>query len=206
MNEERIYLNVPPDATEYAERFGAIQDASGKWFYRGVLPRELTNFLPRAPNPFFYEREPFCPVCGALMRKVSDPKSGDLLWLCSSRMRSGCKGSIRYEDYLQRIEPLRMLGDFLPKCGTLLLPASIPTKRKKTSESEKSAQKPQADLLRERRLLIAEKAVKALGNLNQVTDWLTQPKVALGFKTPIQVLGSEEGCAKVAKLLDELWD
>lgn len=197
MGDEIIYLNVSDDAAGYACRFGAKRNATGQWFVVGLVPRELLNFLPRQPNPLFYERELPCPRCGALTRKVQT-KIGGLLWVCTARNRTGCDGIIRYEDYLQEVDPITTLGDFLPQLGTLLLPAAPPEEPNKISKPEN--QHP----LRERWIALVQQAFEIIGDGRRVMLWLDQPKVALGLKTPMQMLGSVEGCAAVARLLDEL--
>lgn len=197
MGDKITYLTVPNDAAEYARRFGAQRDALGQWFVVGVVPSDLLNFLPRLPNPLFYELEPPCPVCGALMRKVQT-KSGNLLWICPARKRTGCDGLLRYEDYLQQVAPVTTLRDFLPQMGTLLLPAAP---REEPSEPPKPTP---PHPLRERWTAIVRRAFEVIGDARQVMLWLEQPKVALGFNAPIRMLGSEEGCAAVVRLLEEL--
>lgn len=197
MSDEITYLTVPDDAAEYAHRFGAQRDASGQWFVVGTVSCELLNFLPRLPNPLFYERLPPCPMCGTLMRKVQ-MKSGNLLWLCTARKRTGCHGLIRYEDYLQRIEPVTTLGDLLPQIGTLLLPAA------QLEELNKPPKPKSPHPLRERWKDIVKRAFEVIGDERQVLLWLNQPKVALELKAPIEMLGGVDGCAAVVRLLDEL--
>lgn len=197
MSDEIIYLNIPNDVAEYARRFGARRDASGQWYIVSAVPRELSNFLPRSPNSLFYERIPSCPMCGALMRRIQS-RTGNLLWLCTARGRTGCDGSILYEDYLQKVEPVTTLGDFLPQMGTLLLPAA----QHNNTHEQLDPKLPHP--LRERWIAIVQRAFEVLGSERQVMLWLEQPKVALGLKAPIQMLGSVEGCAAAAQLLEEL--
>jgi hypothetical protein len=156
MGDEITYLNIPSDAAEYARRFGALRDRSGQWFVVGLIPRELINFLPRQANPRFYEWEPPCPICGALMQKVM-ATSKNWLWLCTARRRTGCKGRMRYEEYLEKVEPTKTLGDYLPKLGTLLQPAS-PQK-----DPDQSLKPKHSHQLRERWIEIVRRAFEAIG-------------------------------------------
>jgi|GEM_PF-6619534 len=44
------------------------------------------------------------------------------------------------------------------------------------------------------------------GSEDEAITWLTTPKIALGRKRPLQVIGSPEGCRQVIGLLETLYD
>jgi len=127
-------------------------------------------------------------------------KSKNLLWLCTARKRIGCNGQIRYEEYLERVDPATTLGHFLPKLGTLLLPEASQEKPKEPARTEPPQQ------LRDHWIAITRRAFELIGNERQVMFWLEQPKVALGFKAPFEMMMSLEGCMAVAQLLENLWN
>lgn len=189
-------LRIPPDVTDYAERFGAQRDsATGTWFVVGPVPNELLNYVPQPKNQRFQDVAPRCPKCRAPTRKLINRK-GDLYWACVMRFKTDCPGVIDYLKYLDDVAPLATVGSFLPKvAGSLFEPeessASIP----------EMAQHP----LKERWVEIASEALTLLGNDKQVLRWLDQPKVALGNKAPVLMLSTTAGCDRVLALLRDVW-
>jgi uncharacterized protein (DUF2384 family) len=72
---------------------------------------------------------------------------------------------------------------------------------KKSATSEPEIQHP----LNARWCEIIEEAAKILGDEKRVVHWLHQAKVTFGNKTPLEMLGTDEGCDAVLKLLRDIW-
>ncbi len=51
---------------------------------------------------------------------------------------------------------------------------------------------------------ITDLAIKECGGQEQASRWLQAPKIALGRRTPLEAMKTEEGCQAVEKLLREL--
>lgn len=196
MAEKLTILSVPCDSAEHAERFGAQHDvASGTWFVVGPVHRELQNYIPQPKNPPFQESAPCCPKCGARTHKLKKP-TGDVYWACVARFKTRCRGVVDYLDYLDAVVPLTTVSDFLPTVvGSLFGPAEMPLL------SREKRQHP----LMERWIEIAQKLMDVLGDKKQALLWMEFPKVALGNKAPILVLGTVTGCDAVRTLVDDVW-
>ena len=192
------FLDVPADAFAHAKRFGAKRNRSGNWYVTGEIPHELLNYLPKRPNSKFYEFVPSCPICGASMRKHMY-RDGKLLWRCYKRFQSRCQGAIDYLDYLDKIAPTAKIGDLLARDegqGQTATP----------TPGDSQAQPTVLNPLKRRWEQIVNEALVTLGSRRQVMAWLQQPKLALGNKSPMETLGTEDGCNAVMKLLQALWD
>ena len=51
---------------------------------------------------------------------------------------------------------------------------------------------------------ITELAILECGGQEQASRWMLTPKIALGHRTPLEAMKTEEGCQAVEKLLREL--
>lgn len=198
MPAEITYLEVRLDAQSHARRFGAKRDGAGRWYFAGPVPDELLNYLPRKATRRIDEAPPECPLCRAEMRKAIS-QSGNLYWACTERNKTGCTGWLDYVTYLERVAPLPVLGELsaaqIESFMSGLSSLNDTNDRRRTKHP-----------LYDRWLDIVKLAFAALGNERQVMRWMTQPKLALGRKTPLRKLGSTEGCDSVERLLRELWD
>lgn len=192
------YLEVRPDAESHARRFGAKRNSAGKWYVAGQVPNELLNYLPGKTERSMFEPSPECPVCWSSMRKEIT-RSGNLHWICTQLNQPDCPGRLDYADYLERMVPLPVLGEqALAQVESLVLALSPP---EVTTDSKRTKHP-----LNKRWEYIVTLAFRVLGNERQVMRWMTQPKLSLGRKTPMQALGTAKGCGEVKRLLRELWD
>ncbi len=198
MPAEITYLEVRLDAESHAKRFGAQRDSFGRWYVTGQVPNELLNYLPRKASRRIDEVAPECPICRATMRKEIS-RSGNPYWVCTERRTTGCAGWLDYVKYLEKVVPLPALGELasaqVESLVSELSSLESPKGRGRTKHP-----------LHERWLDIVTLAFAVLGNQRQVMRWMTQPKLALGQKTPILILGTAEGCDMVEHLLRKLWD
>lgn len=195
----RTYLDTSDGLGEYAKNCGAQYDKHRcEWYVVGEVPHELLNLVPkpargRAP-PIV---APSCPVCGYHMKVVKGihgPFFG-----CSQYVRSGCKGSINYDKYLDSIGmPLPM------SVGNILEPRSLPN----GSASPPAKKEPQA-LHPDLQLAIKEVENLCLAEFSskpELERWLNAPKRALDGKSPLGCLSTIDGCNKVNHLLRSRWD
>lgn len=199
MTVKTTLLAVPEDAIAHAKRFGAKYDPTTKqWFVTGDVPRELLNYLPRVANQQFHEPTPSCPQCGGAMRKIYRV-DGSAFWGCLAYFRTGCRGLIDYVEYLEALAPLTTLGDFLPNEKGLksVSEAQTPTLR--------SLQRKPPHHLTARWLAITQEALQLIGSERRATRWLEQPKLAFNNKSPTEMMGTDEGCDAVVRLLREIW-
>lgn len=200
MSDEITYLDVPQDAASHAARFGAQPSSTpGRWFVVGSVHRELLNYLPRFRNQAFVESIPACPVCGNTMRKRS-AKDGNLFWACASFYKTGCQGTIEYQDYLDAVAPVSPLSSYLPELGNSLLQPDV-----RTSYPVDENENPIPQSLREKWAEVVLKGVQILRDEHILRRWLSMPKREFKGKTPYQMMVTENGCSAVLKLLDGVW-
>ena len=79
----------------------------------------------------------------------------------------------------------------------------IVVRRRRDGLTLASSAQPQS-LLRPRWEQIARLCAERTGSEYQSLRWLETPKMALDWRKPIDVLGTEEGCDRVTELLNEL--
>jgi putative toxin-antitoxin system antitoxin component (TIGR02293 family) len=56
------------------------------------------------------------------------------------------------------------------------------------------------------RELIVQIANRGFGDFAKAQDWLNQPRVQLGGRTPMEMLGTETGARRVEELLTQIED
>lgn len=196
MAEEITILSVPPDLVEYVERFGAKYDSkNGSWYVVGPVPPELLNFVPRFKNQRFQEVAPKCPVCGSPTRKLVN-RAGNPFWACVTYFKTRCPGVVDYLDYLDDVQPLAKVGNYLPKLAGSLFGPPEPT-----ANNNGKAPHP----LRSRLEQIVQEAWVVFGDHKVVERWLFFPKVAFNNKTPAEMCRTEAGCDAVLEMLQDVW-
>lgn len=193
----RTVLQVTADTKSYAKTHGAQYDRKTReWYVEGDVPPELENLVPKAPNPVFEEIAPSCPVCQASMVKRANKTNGNMFWGCS-RFRAdgrGCKGKIDYQEYLDE-----QLGHNRSRV-TEYLQADAP----RVQPAPARVVIPDDDPRLARWKQITELAARECGGVQQAGRWIQTPKIALGRRTPLEAMITEEGCQAVERLLREL--
>lgn len=53
-------------------------------------------------------------------------------------------------------------------------------------------------------LRVSDQAAKVLGNTELAREWLKKPARGLDGQTPIELIGTEQGCKQVADLLERV--
>ena len=194
----RTVLDVTADTKAYAKTHGAKYDRKTReWYIEGDVPPELENLLAKELNPPFEEVVPNCPLCQTTMVKRANKQNGNVFWGCS-RFRSdgrGCNGKIDYEAYLdsQLGHSKSRVTEFL-RVDALPVPAPAPAKFVMPDDDPRLARWKQ----------ITELAARECGGVQQAGRWMQTSKIALGRRTPLEAMVTEEGCAAVEKLLREL--
>lgn len=199
MSEEITWLEVPEDATQHAERFGAQQDPeTDQWYVIGHFHRELTNYLPRPKSKRAYERAPPCPVCGSSTRRRVN-RWGNPFWGCSTWASTHCHGIVDYEDYLAHDSGLTPASDAIREIVDRLI-----WLRKVEQPEPDQPRLPRRKLTPEVKALWPEilgLAFDAFGSTEAVVLWLKRPNITFGGTRPLDVIGTIEGCQTVRKLL-----
>lgn len=195
----RTVLQVTADTKVYAKTHGAKYDRKTReWYIEGEVPPELENLLAaKEANPPFEEVVPSCPLCQTTMVKRANKTNGNMFWGCS-RFRAdgrGCKGKIDYQEYLdaQLGHNKSRVTEFL-KGGALPVPPPAPAR----------VAIPEDDPRLARWKVITELAARECGGVQQAGRWMQTPKIALGRRTPLEAMITEEGCQAVERLLREL--
>jgi len=199
MSEEITCLEVPEDATQHAERFGAQRDPeTGEWCVIGEIHWELMNYLPRPKNRPLSERAPSCPVCGASTRRRIN-RWGNPFWGCSTWATTRCRGVVDYEDYLDHDSGLTSASDVVHEIVDRL----IGLRKVEQTESDQS-RPPRKKLTPEIKALwpaIFGLALEAFGSEDAVVLWLKRPSITLGGAPPLEFIGTIEGCEAVRTLI-----
>lgn len=92
------------------------------------------------------------------------------------------------------------VGDLLLQLPGSLLPPSLKATNAQLPPEEK---KPHP--LRARREAIVWKAYLILGCEKKLMQWLSEPKVALKHRAPVEMLGNMDECDAVDLFLSDLW-
>ena len=196
-NKARTYLDTSQGMGEYAKNFGAVHDKiQHAWYVVGEVPSELFNLT----NKVTREKTapivpPSCPKCGFHMNLI-EGKNGSF-YGCSQFFKFGCQGSIDYEVYLEK------LGKTLPKTVAEILDSNITPSISTSPSVNENVRNLDQELQ-----LANDEIVKLCKNkfkeVIEAKRWLTTPKLALNWNTPIKSMTSVDGCHKVILLIQAL--
>lgn len=190
----RTPLMVTAAVAGFVQACGAVRE-NGAWYYYGAfdgdVPPELEEFVSKAPRQrgiedHLSEMGPSCPVCNAHMEKKLNRKTGDYFWGCSRFPHCKCTkelsyaGTKRASNYLVQDSPVNKTGAVSGK-RVLSIPDEVQEEAKR----------------------ITALAVQLHGSVTTAKRWLETPKIALGRKTPLEVMSTLKGCADCARLLNE---
>ncbi|WP_412481121.1 antitoxin Xre/MbcA/ParS toxin-binding domain-containing protein [Azonexus sp. IMCC34839] len=189
---EKTYLDTADGMAGYAKRYGAKYDSERcAWFVDGEVPNELLGLIPKKRNPSVHLVALSCPLCGSHMVERVRKSDKQPFWGCSRF--PACKGIVDYERYLesQDGEAPKAVKEFL---STSVGDANANPKLRSTSSSMSLQRR-----MGVRRIVVL--ATKVLGGVARAERWLSSPKVTLKGKSPLEIMGDEEGCFAVEKLL-----
>lgn len=193
--DTRTYLDTSDGMTAYAKRYGAEFDHErGQWYVDGEVRHELLGLLPKQPRRPVYKVVPFCPICGAFAEQKERKSDGHLFWGCSQFIKTGCRGSVDYDDYLNALtapEKARNISEFICAGGDNKDPSSVAVTNKLQIPSE----------LRSEIEKIVALAIITLGGRQSAERWLATPKYSLKGKAPLEVMTSIQGCCAVERLV-----
>lgn len=182
---KRIFLDVTSAVAEYAKQHGAKYDSvSKRWFVFEPVPPQLQSHLRDKPKQVpDYALAPFCLKCGSQMCLKTNSQTGEGFWGCSNF--PGCRGRMSWDPSNQSSvgDASRQVADSLGR----------PFPPRKASD----------DSLKLRRIRIEQRALEVLGDGVLARRWLTLSKVALGGKSPADVMKNERGYSRVEALLSE---
>lgn len=191
---EKTYLDTADGMAGYAKRYGAKYDSErGAWFVEGEVPNELLGLIPKKRNPSAHLVAPSCPICSSHMIERVRKSDKQPFWGCSRF--PACKGIVDYERYLESQD-----GN-VPKAIKEYLGTSVGgggTKANASSRTSSSSISLQ-HRMEVRRIVIL--AAKVLGGAARAERWLSSAKVLLKGKSPLEMMGTEEGCLLVERLL-----
>lgn len=194
---DRTYLDTSDGMAGYAERYGAKLDKeTSQWYVEGEVPYELLGLIPKQPRKPVYKAAPPCPICGSHTIERTRKRDGHLFWGCS-QFKTGCEGTIDYDDYLDSLadtEKTRRATEFFIS-GEHDKPPPVGDGSKKPPVS------PELRAELERLLVLA---TKELGGTHAAEKWLSTPKFGLKGKTPLQFMTLIDGCREVEKLILEV--
>lgn len=194
---EKTYLDTADGMAGYAKRYGAKYDSERcAWFVEGEVPIELLGLIPKKRNPSVHLVAPSCPLCGSHMVERVRKSDKQQFWGCSRF--PACKGIVDYERYLesQDGDAPKALKEFLSsRVGDI----NANSKLRSTPSSMSFQQRMEV-----RRIVVL--AAKVLGGVARAERWLSSPKVTLKGRSPIVIMGDEEGCLAVEKLLISIQD
>lgn len=187
------WLAVPLDAASYARRHGARWSARDRaWFVVGDVPPELVNYLPAEERSKVAAGPVQCPICSAPMFRRLNRQDGTYFWGCMRWPTFGCKGAVSLESTVD-------MGDSPIKSAADWLLGQVEAGRRPDSclnGRELASREALTELL--------SAAILVLGSVEQTVKWLRMKKVGLGYKMPVECLGTADGRAAVLKLLDSI--
>lgn len=189
---EKTYLDTADGMAGYAKRYGAKYDSErGAWFVEGEVPNELLGLIPKKRNPSVHLVAPSCPICGSHMIERVRKSDKQAFWGCSRF--PACKGIVDYERYWesQEREPPKAVKEFLSSSIGGTKANATP----RTTISPMSTQ----HRMEVRRIVVL--AAKVLGGVARAEKWLSSAKVTLKGRSPLEMMGTAEGCLMVEKLL-----
>jgi len=205
-----ILVEITPAVEGFAKRHGAYFDKRLlSWVIEGEVPRELESFVQKTKRTRDYvvERVPQCPRCGSQMRLR--PSTGGEFWGCSTYPR--CKGTRsleaeddqfeepEYEGLIYGTKAVDELADEPHSMSYSTPPIAAPLVDAGKSEVEDPA------ILR-RGQAILDRAVKLFKDRQTAIGWLKSAKVSLGYKTPLDIMRTTDGCDLVEKLLEQCFE
>jgi hypothetical protein len=184
--QNKTLLSVSPDMVQYARRHGARFDGHlGVWYIIGDLPGALFNLLPGAKKRPVDEVVPQCELCGAKMVKRVRRVDQEPFWGCS--VWPGCKGSLSYEDYLDRYYPSQ---------------ATTIAKHLGNASSGLCHE----DSLEDMTDQVCARAVDVLGGEDRASKWLYGPMASLRGETPFSIMDTVDGCRIALFMLETFHD
>lgn len=180
----------------------ATQDVPSEWYYEGILPFELEDFVCKAPplDVGEHTRAPQCPVCGGQTKLRLNKKKNDEFWGCLSY--PGCRGTINAQQQLD-IEDLstNTSAGVVIKKPIVKMEIGYP----KNYLGQKQKENPQLNCNPDVLKLI-ELAINTIGSVGAVEKWMATPKIALKGKRPIDVIYTLGGRKIIRELLEALYD
>lgn len=186
-----VQLDVPPAMAAYALANGASRDSLKRWYCYEPVPPALENFVVQPVRQPEYEPSRFCPECGSSMVKRTNKTRGTQFWGCSNYPK--CKGTIEIDHVISHAADMAVKGLDRSWNGA---------PDKKPESQNKTVRKPHP--LNDYWVAITKLAAEKCGGEAQAQRWMKTPKLSLKQKRPIDLLGTEEGCAKVAAMLHDL--
>lgn len=196
--KDRTYLDTSDGMAAYAKRYGAEYDPElGQWYVDGEVPNELLGLIPKQTRTPVYKAAPFCPICRAHTIERTRNSDGHMFWGCSQFAKTGCKGAIDYDDYLDSLaesEKARPATAFFSRGEEKKILDGV-------SDSSKPPVPPE---LRSEIERVLASVTKELGGTHAAEKWLSTPKFGLKGKIPLQVMTSVDGCQEVEMLVLEV--
>lgn len=177
-----VQLDVPPAMAAYALANGASRDSLKRWYCYEPVPPALENFVVQPVRQPEYEPSRFCPECGSSMVKRTNKTRGTQFWGCSNYPK--CKGTIEIDHVISHIADM-----------------AVKLRKEFSDILNKVYRQP---VLWSRTYFVATCGGAPLEVIQQYIQQQGNPDWSLKQKRPIDLLGTEEGCAKVAAMLHDL--
>lgn len=190
---KKTFLDIPVAMHESASAHGAEQDPLTKeWFVAGEVPIPLLSFVFKDIRQAIPEYGPSCPRCGFHMVKRYRKMDGNGFWGCSRYPACQCTTEWDYGE-------AEHIAVVLKRSPLSLKDEPIDTEPSQPGKKDCSFLRPRWEAL-------VAHAAEILGSIKAAERWLQTPMASLNGKKPIELIGTAEGCERIEKLLDSLFD